>query len=152
MGRIIRSCVATLAILGTTAAQANCWSPQAVTAAKIRNFDTMLMVSALRCRTSNSNFMASYGAFMNQNRGSLVVAGLELQKHFGSASGYDHYAISVANHYGAGVQGMSCADLASITESARSAAMTAEQIADLAERSGVDPMLDAATCDTVAGR
>jgi len=152
MHKILQSFVALSAVFGTTTAQAACWSQPEVAAAKVKQLDTMLVVSALRCRNSQSDFMSSYNRFATRHRGNLAVASVMLQKHFGSAHAFDHYIISGANRYGAGVEGMSCADLATIARTATEEQSTLEAVANLAERSGVDPMLDGAMCEGVARR
>jgi hypothetical protein len=134
------------------ALQAACWTPQAIAAAKVRTLDTMLMVSALRCRSSGHDFVDSYSSFVNQNRGTLLSAAAELQKHFGTPASYDHYVTSIANHYGAGVQGLSCENISTLAEMARNQGTSVDSLINVADQAGIEPEPDSASCATVAGR
>lgn len=147
-----------LAILAVTVpvapAQAACWSPDQIAAAKVRDLDTMLMVASLRCRFTNVAVLESYNAYVTRHRKPLVQVNDILRAHYSFAgdknavmNAYDNYVTKVANRYGAGADGLSCNDMQSIVQ-----AMAAEQpqidaLIAVAERAGVRPLLDAAQCE-----
>jgi hypothetical protein len=136
-----------------TSAQANCWTPSQVAAAKVRDLDTMLMVSALRCRLTGSDLLTRYNAFVAQDRVPLTEVNDVLRAHFTESVGkaealnaFDNYVTKVANRYGAGVEGLSCADMASIVDAAASEKPSFVALAEVAERAKVAPVLDEQAC------
>lgn len=138
--------LAALAALLATPAQAACWSKDAIAAAKVREFETMLMVSALRCRTSGRDFLARYNQFVRQGRPVLVRANETLRAQFsaeyGTARGlnaYDGFVTSLANRYGAGTDGLSCADLSDITSAALAGSGSLANLERLADAADIRP-------------
>jgi hypothetical protein len=151
----MHAAAAAMALVGVPA-QATCWTPQEVTAAKIRDLDTMLMVSALRCRTGTSGMLAAYNAFVVQDRVALTRVNEELRGHFAKAVGkagalnaYDNYVTAVANSYGAGSEGLSCDNMVSIVQAATAEGATYEALSEIADRAGVQPRIDGGACPTV---
>ena len=135
---------------------AGCWKPVAVEAAQIRDFEMMLMVSALRCRSTSYNFLASYNRFIREKREALTQVNDELREHFRSVAGpigalgaYDNYVTGLANIYGAGAEGLACRDLQSITDAANALPPTRTALLELADAAGVSPHLSGARCDVV---
>lgn len=126
MGMFAKSIAAALgAALFTNAAAASCWSDDAYKAAQLREFDTMMMVEALRCRKTPANFVHHYNTFVVASRPALVKANAHLRGHFEKRHGakqalnfYDNYMTTVANRYGAGTEGLKCEDMASIVQAA----------------------------------
>ncbi len=55
-------------------ASAACWSNSAVEAAYVRDFDTILMVATLRCRTHGVEMATDYNRFVREKRAVLVAA------------------------------------------------------------------------------
>ncbi len=152
MNRMLHA-FAALSALVSIPAQASCWTGREIAAAKVRDLDTMLMVSALRCRMGSSGLLAKYNAFVVQDRVALTAANNMLRAHFIAAAGkargldvYDSYVTAVANSYGAGSEGLSCADMASIVDAAAGEGSTLEGLLAVAERAGVQPRLDDETC------
>lgn len=151
---------ATMPLAPATAA--TCWKPAAVEAAQIRDFEMMLMVSALRCRSTGNNFLAAYNRFIREKRDTLTQVNDELREHFravvgpvGALSAYDNYVTGLANVYGAGADGLACRDLQSITDAANALPPTRIALLELADAAGVSPRLSGARCDVVravAGR
>jgi hypothetical protein len=131
------------------AVQAGCWSEGAVTAAKIRDMETMLMVSSLRCRAGNPRMLSAYNAFVRQSRPALTQANDQLRAHFAPAGGlnaYDRYVTSIANRYGAGAEGLDCGDFASILSAAAAERGSYVGLARLADSANVDPVLRGGRC------
>jgi len=152
MHRHLQSAIAIIALLVSSSARAQCWSEDVAAAAKMRNLDTMLMVSTLRCRTGGRDILPEYAQFLDQNRSALLTASATLQKHYGSAAAYDRFVTKVANHYGAGVQGMTCRAFAEIAELARSVHGDIPKIVAIADQAGVGSLLDGDVCTSVAER
>lgn len=146
--------VTLLALVALAApAKAGCWTEAAWTAARVRELDTMLMVEALRCRRTSHNFIETYNKFVTTSRPALVRANTTLRAHFATEVGqaralsaFDDYATRVANRYGAGQEGLGCADLASIAEAAAAAAGSGQPLAELAAIADLQPVLPGARC------
>lgn len=152
MTQFLQVAVAAMALTASQA-QAACWAPQHVAAAKVRDLDTMMMVAALRCRTTNLNVMDRYNAFVTMHRKTLTQINDTLRDHYRSAGSaravldaYDGYVTKVANRYGAGTSDVDCAGMVSIADAAIAEASTVPALQALAERAGVQPLLDAETC------
>ena len=144
---------ALLALASSIPAQAECWSDEAVEAAKIREFETMLMVSALRCRLKGVNFLPEYNAFVRGNRGALTYVNDTLRDHFDDGFGrrvaldrYDRYVTAIANRYGAGAEDLNCYDMEDMTYAALETRGSLHRLSSLAERAGLEPELDGVAC------
>jgi hypothetical protein len=157
---MIRTLVIALAAAAIVAApaQAGCWKADEVAAAKVRDLETMLMVSALRCR-AHGNMLARYNKFVVHARPALTHVNDTLRAHFADSVGqgralnaYDSYVTRIANRYGAGAEGLSCSDLSSITDAVVHEHPTFHALAALADRAGVRPLLDGGQCNVVMAR
>lgn len=138
---------------------ATCWSEKAVAAAKVRDLETMLMVSALRCRLKGQDFLPQYNAFVRGSRPALVDVNDRLRRHFtgavgasGALNAYDRYVTAIANSYGAGVEGLDCTDMESILGAARAAGHSITTLEALAERAQSNPVLPGGRCNLVIAR
>ena len=141
------------AVIVAAPAQASCWKADQVAAAKVRDFETMLMVSALRCRNNGGTMLSRYNKFVVQSRAALTEVNDTLRTHFAESVGaghslnaYDSYVTRIANRYGAGAEGLSCNDLSSITDAALSERPSFVALAALADRAGVQPLIDGTLC------
>jgi hypothetical protein len=157
---MLRTLVIPLAATAIVAAPAHatCWKADRVAAAKIRDLETMLMVSALRCR-AQGNMLARYNKFVVQARPALTQVNDTLRAHFAEAVGsgralnaYDGYVTKIANRYGAGAAGLSCADMNSITDAVISERPSFAALAALADRAGVQPILEGGQCGVSLAR
>lgn len=140
---------AALAAVSVTSAQAACWNDEAVSAAKVRDLETMLMVSALRCRASDNAMLKQYNRFVVSSRAALASVNQTLRTHFASSGGlnaYDRYVTSIANRYGAGAEGLSCNDMTSILSAAEAERGSLAGLARLATDAGVEPRLSGERC------
>lgn len=150
-----------LAILAVTVpvapAQAACWTAEQVSAAKVRDLDTMLMVASLRCRHTNVAVLTSYNNYVVRHRKPLVAVNDMLRNHYAAPdkkaamNAYDNYVTKVANRYGAGAEGLGCDDMLSIVEAMSSEAPQVDALIAVAERAGVNPYLDAPMCERPFG-
>ena len=126
--RIALGAAAIALSLGSTAASAasaSCWTQADVSAAKVRELQTRLMVAALRCRANGVNILASYNNFVAAGRTAITSANQRLKTHFmaaGPVAGqrdYDRYTTALANAYGAAETGPeSCAEASSLAAEA----------------------------------
>jgi len=142
-----------ISVLAVPAQAATCWKERHVAAAKVRDLETMLMVSALRCRLSGQDFLADYNGFIRQSRSALVDVNERLRAHFQEAVGaagaldaYDRYVTSIANGYGAGVTGLGCVDMQSILKAASANGYSVAGLEEIAERTGAQPHLPGGQC------
>ena len=145
MNKLIATAAALAASSLVTSAPAQaqaCWGPQAVDAAKLRNLDIMLMVTALRCRTGADNFQSDYYKFSAAHQAELNRANGVIRAQFAGAGpaaanrALDKMSVVIANSYGMGHPGMGCKQLRQVTR-------------DLAGAKGPGTLLAAA--DTLVG-
>lgn len=78
-------------------------------AEKLRRLDIMLMVTALRCRKTSSDFTSDYRRFAVRQMVSLNQAAAELRG--GNQAAFDRMSTRMANNYGAGHPWLGCAQL-----------------------------------------
>lgn len=155
LGNALAALAASAMLAGS--AQAGCWSDAAYQAAQVREFDTMLMVEALRCRKTAANFVQDYNAFVVASRPALLKANATLRTHFagevgakGALGAYDNYMTTVANRYGAGTEGLACEDLASIARAAMAAAGSAEALYQVVASANMVPSIASVRCSAPA--
>ena len=96
--------IALAAIGAAVPAQAHCWEDREVSAAQVRDMQTLLMVAALRCRAAHIDISADYDGFVTAQRVAIDQANLVIKQHFAQSGGaqadYDHFATSLANGFG----------------------------------------------------
>lgn len=87
-------------------------------ATTLRRLDMMLMVTSLRCRFGADDFRVEYDAFRVRHMPTLRDAALlvtaDLSRKLGqrgATDAFDRMSVAMANHYGTGHPGMSCAEL-----------------------------------------
>lgn len=158
MGTLRAAAIAALGIVLTAgqaqAAANDCWSAQEISAAKVRDLQTMLMVAGLRCRTSGIDVLAGYNRFVVINRSAIIEANSRLKLHFSSAYGavegqrsYDRFTTALANAYGAGGSGAGdCNDMADLAEDAAAARGSMAALLSLADKRGIRPDTPSRRC------
>ncbi len=154
MGMFAKSLAAALgAVLITSSAAANCWSDVAYKAAQLREFDTMMMVEALRCRKTAANFVHDYNKFVVASRPALLKANAHLRGHFEKQVGskqalnaYDNYMTTVANRYGAGTEGLDCSDMGSIVLAALATDGSVEALHQVVAAANMVPTVASQRC------
>lgn len=157
MNLIAKGVAAAAALVGimssAPAMAAACWTEAAYKAAQIRDFETMMMVSTLRCRITGVDFSEPYNQFIRGKRSLLITANETLRGQFALAVGkaralgaYDDYMTKIANSYGGGMAGMNCRDFASVVDAAVAAPATMEAIARLAAMAGSEPRVPGDRC------
>jgi hypothetical protein len=133
----------------STIAQAKCWTSEAVDAAKVRDLETMLMVSSLRCRLGGHDFLSEYNAFVRSSRPALTEVNNALRTHFEGAGGlnaYDRYVTGIANRYGGGADGLGCKDMRSILRAAKAEGNSFTGLVRLANDADVRPRVPGQQC------
>jgi hypothetical protein len=139
---VTKAALVAAAIVMTVQPAQACWDSAAQDAAKIKHLNTMLMVTALRCRNTGDNFLPHYNRFVVRHNGLIGSQNNVLKTHLASTYGaggalnaLDRMSIGYANSYGNGHAGMGCSELK----------LLASKLAD--EPHGVATM--AAVADTV---
>lgn len=99
-----------------------CWTGAAQDAAKIKHLNTMLMVTALRCRGTAENFLPQYNQFVARHNSLIGAQNAELRNHLsatygarGAEGALDRMSIGYANSYGTGHKAMDCRQLRELT-------------------------------------
>lgn len=108
---------AVVAALTVQPAQA-CWTNASQDAAKIKHLNTMLMVTALRCRNTPDNFLPHYNRFVIKHNALIGSQNSVLKSHLaqtygagGAVNALDRMSIGFANSYGNGHKRMGCKEL-----------------------------------------
>jgi hypothetical protein len=98
-----------------------CWTNAETDAAKVANLNMLMMVSALRCRSGQDNFLNEYNRFVSLNNGAIGSQNAAVRSHFARMDGNaraegatDRFIIEIANHYGSGHQTLDCAELRAV--------------------------------------
>lgn len=91
-------------------------------AEKLRKLDIMLMVTALRCRTTADNFQSDFAAFEAAHLAELNDAAQQLRRELVASKGaagasreLDRISTGMANQYGQGHPWLDCAALKQAT-------------------------------------
>jgi hypothetical protein len=112
---------ATSLVVATPGQAQSCWGSEAVNAAKLRNLDIMLMVTALRCRMGADDFQPEYYDFSAAHQSELNLANGVLRAQFAGSGetaanrALDKMSTSIANGYGMGHPEMGCHELRQVT-------------------------------------
>ncbi len=151
----LRWATAALALCSAPAANAaSCWAPAAISAARISEFDIMLMTTTLRCRSTHNEIQANYERFAKAHRSTLDDAHGKLRAHFGvtaktrnGANGYDRFLISLANFYGAGeTTKATCSRFAALAAALGEIADSLDALQSVIFAVVRDPRIDGARC------
>ena len=144
--------LAATGIVATAPAQAqSCWGAQAVSAAKLRNLDIMLMVTALRCRKGADNFQPDYYDFSAAHQAELNVANGVLRAQFAGGGviaanrALDRMSTSIANSYGLGHPNMGCGELRQVTRGLATSRASGALL-DAADALVGSPMIPGGSC------
>lgn len=151
IGKVIAA--AALAALTVTSAQAACWTPVSVTAAKVRDFEAMLRAASARCSAEMPAIKAGYDSFVTISRPAFAEANATIRAHFaaddglvGSFSAYNGFLASITKSYAAGANGLACDDFAQLVDAANADGASAATLAQLANAVGASPTLVGQRC------
>jgi hypothetical protein len=155
-------CAATAVLAIVTPANAACWTVEHADAARVRDFQTFLMVETLRCSAIGFNISRQYNAFVRGNRGAIGQANDRLKAFFFKSSGpvygqsaYDRFTTRLANSYGANpTDADTCDSARSVADEAALMENNSEGLMMIADRQGLDPALPGGLCgrNTMAAR
>ena len=142
-----------MAVSAPARAEMGCWAPIQVAAAKVRNLQSRLMVTTLRCQAIGVDVSGAYNRFLAPNRLTIQAANAVLLAHFRAGFGgagqthFDRFAIALANidreH---APSALVCAETAALAEEAAAAAGDVEQLVALADRLGFAVPLPGGQC------
>ncbi|HYD06325.1 MAG TPA: hypothetical protein VEC60_11400 [Reyranella sp.] len=128
-----------------------CWNANAVNAAKVRNLDIMLMVTALRCRMGPDNFQPDYYKFSAAHQAELNVANGVIRAQFAGGGpkaanrALDKMSVVIANGYGTGHPNLGCKELRRITRDLAGSRVPGNLLA-AADALVVDPVVPGRAC------
>jgi hypothetical protein len=137
-----------------------CWTNAEQDAARIANLNQMLMVSALRCRFGEDNFLSDYNRFIRQNNDLLAgqhhIIKARYARTMGQKSAFaelDRFMIGLANHYGGGNGNPDCAKLEKLSGELARGKQDAKLLARIADEVVGVPRQAAQSCSvTIASR
>jgi hypothetical protein len=142
-----------LIAISATSAQAACWTPAALTAAKVHDLEIMVKVAAKRCQAEVPRMNIDYQNFVLVTRPAFADVNKALRAHFvadlglvGSFSAYNQYASLIEKTYGAGAEGLPCGDVVAIISSALADGGSAAGLARMADEVGASPILVGQRC------
>lgn len=135
-----------------SALAASCWQAQEVSAARVRDLQTRLMVAGLKCRGQGPEMLAAYNRFVVEHRASIQRHNNVLRTHFirmqGKSGGereYDRYTTALANAYGStAADSGACADMVRLAKRAASAKPV--ELVAVAEDYGLQPEMNGGAC------
>jgi hypothetical protein len=146
--------VAVVATMSIHPAQA-CWTNVAQDAAKIKHLNTMLMVTALRCRNTADNFLPQYNRFVTKHNGLIGSQNAALKTHLaqthgarGAEGALDRMSIGYANSYGNGHKAMDCRQLKELAARLSSEPHGVVTMAAVADYAVTGQSWNGATCPT----
>ena len=147
---------AAMALCVSVPAQATmgCWNETQVAAAKVRDFQSRLMVATLRCRAMGIDISRAYNRFVIANRTTLEGANGVIRDQFRAGYGsdgefqYDRFATSLANAYGGDdTDPWICSEVEDLAYEAADAQGNAHRLVSLAERIAATPRLPGGQCE-----
>jgi hypothetical protein len=139
---------AALLALTTTSAQATsaCWNGTEQAAAKVRNLQSRLMDSTLRCQIMGFDITPAYNGFVQQNRATIQGANGVLRARLGERE-YDRFVTWLANVADGGqTNGEHCAAAAASAQAGIAAAGDVEKLLALEAQVGPAPELPGGSC------
>ncbi len=141
-GTIGRIALAVMVSVAAVQPAQACWNEAGQDAVKITHLNTMLLVTALRCRGGADNFLPEYNRFVINNSGLIGNQGKVIKAHFAATHGgrgaegaLDRMSIGFANSYGTGHRNMGCRELKMLARdlaSQRHGVATLVEAADMA--------------------
>ncbi len=148
---------AMVALLVGAPVQAACWGEGHVSAARVRDLQSFLMVETLRCQAMGFTVAPDYNEFVRLNLSAIAAANDRLKAFFIKAEGpvqgqaaYDRFTTTLANSYGAAkTNAGTCESARSIAREAAMMANSEEGLLLVAEHKGLSPALPGGRCDAV---
>jgi hypothetical protein len=117
-----------------------CWTNAEQDAAKVANLNMMMMVSALRCRNGQDDFLADYNRFVKTNNPVIGAQNATVRSRFARVNGakaadaaMDKFVIGIANSYGGGHESKGCGQLKVIARDLAQKSHSANSLLSIAE-------------------
>lgn len=150
IGRVALAAVAMVAAVQPAQA---CWTNVGHDAVKITHLNTMLLVTALRCRGGADNFLPEYNRFVVNNSSLIGTQGKLIKAHFaqtygarGAEGALDRMSIGFANSYGTGHRKMNCGQLKALAAKLASEKQGVATLAHAASGAVDDAQLPGGVC------
>lgn len=144
-----------LALVGAQSAQAACIEPPLAQAARLHEFQTLMMTVSLRCSLRGVAMQPHYEAMVSSHQPHFDAAVQRLQGYFATAGApearhgglYDRYATMIANRYGGGETSLdSCRLFDAVAAELARARDEGRTLAAVATAMVRHPVLERATC------
>ena len=146
---------ASLALAGAETARAGCIEEPVANAARLHEFETLMMDVSLRCSLMGVAMRPEYEAMVSAHQARFDAAAQRLQGYFATGNGpdtrhgglYDRYATMIANTYGAGNTSLdACRVFDSITVELSRTTDNGRTLGAVAQAMIAHPVLERATC------
>lgn len=156
MKKILKRAALSVVLMAVSVQPAQaCWTNAAQDAAKIKHLNTMLMVTALRCRNTADNFLPDYNQFVVKHNSLIGAQNAALKNHLsatygarGAEGALDRMSIGYANSYGNGHRAMDCRQLKNLAAKLASEPHGVMTMAAVADATVVGQSWSGATCPT----
>jgi hypothetical protein len=141
--------------LVTTPVQAACWNANETAAATVRELQSVLMVSALRCQVMKFDISGDYNTFLRANKSTIQQMNDRIKAHFFKGVGpvrgqvaYDAWTTSLANNHGAEkTNAETCDSMANLAREAALMEGSADGLVLLAARQGLTVAVPEGACE-----
>ena len=152
--RSVALLAAGLALAGADTARAGCIDEPVTRAARLHEFETLMMDVSLRCSLMGVAMRPDYEAMVTAHQALFDAAAQRLQSYFATGNGpdnrhgglYDRYATLIANTYGGGNTSLdSCRVFHSITVELTRAGDNGRTLGAVAQAMIAHPVLERAT-------
>lgn len=154
MRKALGAAAAALTLASSMPANAACWNNEELTAATVREFQSMLMVATLRCQVAHHDMTAEYNGFLRANKALIQRQNDKIKAHFVRTAGpvagqkaYDQFTTHMANGYGADSSSADvCDNMSALAREATLMAGNVDGLLLLAEREGLTTELPGGSC------
>ncbi len=146
---------AAMAFAGIDTARAACIDAQLVHAARLHEFEMMMMNVSLRCGLAGVEIRPRYDAMVAAHQAQFDAATQQLQHYFATGAGpetrhgglYDRYATLIANRYGGGdTSQQACRAFDAVAGELARASDSGQSLGMVAHAMVAHPVLERATC------
>lgn len=151
--RYMFAALSALSLASHASAAVPCWDAPTIGAARISEFETLMMVSVLRCKSAGIDMRPDLDRFQTVQRGILEKAHEALRTRYGVArlkqgnNDYDRFITMVANAYGMGQTAAGvCQQVGALLTELAKAETGADMLANAVIEMVRDPHLDAERC------
>jgi hypothetical protein len=111
LAAVAATCLLTFSTVSQSHAAASCWQPFEVEAARVRDLQTLLMMTTLKCGSAGSAIEAQYNSFVAKKKTLLVSHNNVLKARFMRENGigqgqaaYDSFTTGLANSHSSRAQ------------------------------------------------